>query len=174
MIVGYARTSTLEQVAGFEAQLRELTAAGAEKVFQEQVSSIAARAQLEAALDFVREGDAFMVCKLDRLARSTQHLLTITERLKAKRVALRVLNLGLDTSTPTGALLLTMLGAIGQFEREMMPERQREGIAKARAEGKYKGRASTARRRSGEVHKLAGEGLGAAEIAKRLGIHRAS
>jgi DNA invertase Pin-like site-specific DNA recombinase len=89
----------------------------------------------------VREDDTFIVCKLDRLARSTQHLLTITERLKAKGVALRVLNLGLDTSTSTGALLLTMLGAIGQFEREMMLERQREGIAKAKREGKYKGRA---------------------------------
>jgi DNA invertase Pin-like site-specific DNA recombinase len=108
MIVGYARTSTLEQVAGIEAQLRDLAAAGAERVFQEQVSSVAARAQLDAALDFVREGDTFMVCKLDTLARSTQHLLAITERLKAKGVALRVLNLGLDTSTPTGAMLLTM------------------------------------------------------------------
>jgi DNA invertase Pin-like site-specific DNA recombinase len=79
--------------------LRDLKAAGAEKVFREQVNSVADRAQLDAALDFVREGDAFMVCKLDRLARSTQHLLlAITERLKAKGVALRVLNLGLDTS----------------------------------------------------------------------------
>lgn len=93
-----------------------------------------------------------MICKLDRLARSTQHLLAITERLKAKGVALRVLNLGLDTSTPTGALLLTMLGAIGQFEREMMLERQPEGIAKA-------------------VHKLAAEGVGTAEIGRRLGMH---
>jgi DNA invertase Pin-like site-specific DNA recombinase len=174
VIVGYARTSTLEQVAGIEAQLRDLTAAGAEKVFQEQVSSVAARAQLDAALDYVREGDTFMVCKLDRLARSTQHLLAITERLRAKGVALRVLNLGLDTSTPTGALLLTMLGAIGQFEREMMLERQREGIAKAKSEGRYKGRAPTARAKSDDVHKLAAEGVGAAEIARRLGIHRAS
>src|SRR5215467_13902053 len=164
MIVGYARTSTLEQVAGFEAQLRELTAAGAEKVFQEQVSSVATRAQLEAALDFVREGDVFIVCKLDRLARSTQHLLTITERLKSKGVALRVLNLGLDTSTPTGALLLTMLGAIGQFEREMMLERQREGIAKARSEGKYRGRAPTARRQAEQARVLRAEGVGATEI----------
>lgn len=174
MIIGYARTSTLEQVAGFEAQLRDLTAAGAERVFQEQVSSVAARAQLDAALDFVREGDVFVVCKLDRLARSTQHLLAITERLKSKGVALRVLNLGLDTSTPTGALLLTMLGAIGQFEREMMLERQREGIAKAKSEGKYRGRAPTARAKSDDVHKLAAEGVRAAEIARRLGIHRAS
>jgi DNA invertase Pin-like site-specific DNA recombinase len=94
--------------------------------------------------------------------------------LKAKGVALRVLNLGLDTSTSTGALLLTMLGAIGQFEREMMLERQREGIAKAKSEGKYRGRAPTARAKSDDVHKLAAEGIGAAEISRRLGIHRAS
>lgn len=115
-----------------------------------------------------------MVCKLDRLARSTQHLLAITERLKAKGVALRVLNLGLDTSTPTGALLLTMLGAMGQFEREMMLERQPEGIAKAKSEGKYKGRVPTARAQAAAVHKLAAEGVGAAEIGRRLGMHRAS
>jgi DNA invertase Pin-like site-specific DNA recombinase len=173
MIVAYARTSTLEHVAGIEAQLRDPAAAGAERIFQEQVSSVAARAQLDAALDFVREGDTFMVTKLD-LARSVQHLLAITERLKSKGVALRVLNLGLDTSTPTGALLLTMLGAIGQFEREMMLERQREGIAKAKSEGRYKGRALTARAKSDDVHKLAAGGVGAAEIAWRLGIHRAS
>jgi len=145
MIVGYARTSTLEQVAGFEAQLRELASVGAEKVFQEQVSSVAARAQLGAALDFVREGDIFAVTRLDRLARSVPHLLAITERLRSKGVTLRILNLGLDTSTATGKMLLTMLGAIGEFERSMMLERQREGIVKAKNEGKYKGRAPTAR-----------------------------
>ena len=174
MIVGYARTSTLEQIAGIEAQLRDLAAAGAEKVFQEQVSSVAARAQLDTALDFMREGDVFVVSKLDRLARSVPHLLAITERLKSKGVTLRVLNLGLDTSTATGKMLLTMLGAIGEFERSMMLERQREGIVKAKNEGKYKGRAPTARAKSGDVLKLAAQGVGAPEIGQRLGIHRAS
>jgi DNA invertase Pin-like site-specific DNA recombinase len=174
MIVGYARTSTLEQVAGFEAQVRGLTAAGAERVFQEQVSSVAARAELDAALDFVREGDVFMVTKLDRLARSVAHLLQIVERLKTMRVALRILEIGLDTSTATGQLLLTMLGAIGEFERRMMLERQREGIAKAKAEGKYRGRAPTARTQAETVRKLAAEGVGAAQIGRRLKMHRAS
>jgi DNA invertase Pin-like site-specific DNA recombinase len=174
MIVGYARTSTLEQVAGFEAQVRDLTAGGAERVFQEQVSSVAARAQLDAALDFVREGDVFVVTKLDRLARSVAHLLQIVERLKAKRVALRILEIGLDTSTATGQLLLTMLGAIGEFERRVMLERQREGIAKAKSEGKYRGRAPTARVQAETVRRLAAEGVGAAEIGRRLKMHRAS
>ena len=174
MIIGYARTSTLEQVAGIEAQLRDLAAAGAEKVFQEQVSSVAARAQLDAALDFVREGDVFVVTKLDRLARSVPHLLAITERLRAKGVALRILNLGLDTSTATGKMLLTMLGAIAEFERSMMLERQREGIAKAKAEGKYKGRKPTARARAAEIATLRADGVRPTDIARQLGIGRAS
>jgi DNA invertase Pin-like site-specific DNA recombinase len=174
MKVGYARTSTLDQTAGFEAQLRELNAAGCEKVFKEQVSSVAQREHLEAALDFIREGDTLVVCKLDRLARSTQHLLDIADGVKRKGAHLHVLNLGMDTSTATGKLLLTVIGAIGQFEREMMLERQREGIAKAKSEGKYKGRAPTARAKAGEARDLAAQGLGATEIAKRLGIARAS
>jgi DNA invertase Pin-like site-specific DNA recombinase len=174
MQIGYARTSTMEQTAGFEAQLTELARAGCDKVFREQVSSVAPRAQLEAALEFIREGDTLVVCKLDRLARSTQHLLNITERVKRKGAHLHVLNLGMDTSTATGKLLLTVIGAIGQFEREMMLERQREGIAKAKSEGKYKGRAPTARAKTGEARALAAQGIGATEIAKRLGIGRAS
>jgi len=81
MIIGYARTSSVEQEAGFEAQQRELKRMGCEKVFQEQVSSVAQRAQLEAAIDFVREGDSFVVTKLDLLARSITDLLQILPRL---------------------------------------------------------------------------------------------
>src|SRR5215469_7201567 len=102
MLIGYARTSTLDQTAGFEAQLTELALAGCEKVFREQVSSVAPRAQLEAALEFIREGDLLVVCKLDRLARSTQHLLDIADRVKVKGANLQVLNLGINTSTATG------------------------------------------------------------------------
>jgi|SRR5665213_719176 len=174
MIVGYARTSTADQVAGLDAQVRDLQAAGCEKLWQEQVSSVAERLQLSAALDFVREGDTFMVTKVDRLARSTAHLVEIIERLKAKHVALRIINLGLDTTTPTGKLMVQMLGAVAEFEREMMLERQRDGIEKARAEGRYKGRAPTARRQLGEIRRLREGGAGAVEIAKALGIGRAS
>jgi DNA invertase Pin-like site-specific DNA recombinase len=174
MKVGYARTSTTDQKAGFEAQLAEPEQAGCEKVFKEQVSSVAHRAQLEAALDFIREGDTLVVSKLDRLARSTQHLLEIADRVKRKGTHLHVLNLGMDTSTATGKLLLTVIGAIGQFEREMMLERQREGIAKAKADGKYKGRAPTARAKADDARALAEQGIGASEIARRLGIGRAS
>src|ERR1700730_6524188 len=174
MLIGYARTSTLDQTAGFEAQLSELSQAGCEKVFREQVSSVAPRAQLEATLEYIREGDVLVVSKLDRLARSTQHLLEVVERVKRKGAHLQILNLGMDTSTATGKLLLTMIAAIGQFERKMMLERQREASAKAKTEGKYKGRAPTARAKAEQARALRDEGVGATEIAKRLRIGRAS
>jgi len=158
MIVGYARTSTIDQTAGFEAQLRELAAAGCEETFQEQVSSVAERRQLHAAMDYVREGDIFVVAKLDRLARSVLDLMAILQALERKRVGVRILNLGMDTQTPTGKLMLTVMGAIAQFEREMMLERQREGIAKAKAEGRYKGRKPIEAERRHSVLKLAPEG----------------
>jgi DNA invertase Pin-like site-specific DNA recombinase len=174
MKIGYARTSTLDQVAGFEAQLEQLRKEGCEKIFQEQVSSVANRKELRAAIDFAREDDIFIVCKLDRLARSTAHLLEVVQRLEGKGVTLRVLDMSLDTSTANGRLMLTMLGAVAQFEREMMLERQREGIAKARQDGKYKGRKPTARAKAGEIKALAGEGMTRTAIAQKLGIGVAS
>ena len=174
MLIGYARTSTLEQVNGFEAQVEELEELGCEKIFSEQVSSVADRPELDAALDFSREGDTFVVTKLDRLARSISHLWKIVEGLDEKKVFLRIVNLGIDTSAPTGRLILTLLGGIAQFEREMMLERQREGIARAKAEGKYKGRAPTARRKAKQVLELRDQGIGATEIAREVGIGRAS
>lgn len=170
MIIGYARTSTLEQAAGLEAQVRDLKAAGCEKLFTEQVSSIAQRAQLEAALDFAREGDVLVVTKLDRLARSMGNLMDIVRLLERKGVGLQILAINLDTTTPTGKLMLTVFGGVAQFEREMMLERQREGIAKAKAEGKYKGRAPTARAQADRIRELKAQGLGATAIARELGV----
>jgi DNA invertase Pin-like site-specific DNA recombinase len=145
-----------------------------EKIFLEQVSSVARRPQLEAALDFIREGDTLVVTKLDRLARSIAHLAEIIALVDAKGAHLQVLTLGMDTGTATGRLMFNVIGSVAQFEREMMLERQREGIAKAKAEGKYKGRKATARAKVAEVKALADQGIGATEIAKRLGIGRAS
>lgn len=174
MLIGYARTSTVEQVAGFDAQLSALMTEGCERVFKEQVSSVAERKELDEAISFVRSGDVFVVTKLDRLARNTQHLLEIVQRLEAKGVSLKVLNLGLDTSTPTGKLMLTMLGAVGQFEREIMLERQKEGVAKAKAEGKYTGRKPTAQAKKPEVLALLAQGLTKDAVADKLGIGVAS
>ena len=177
MLIGYARTSTFEQKAGIEAQLRDLENISVEKVFSEQVSSVSDRPELDAALDYVREGDTLVVTKLDRLARSTMHLLSIVEKLEQKKVGLRILDFGgseVDTSSPTGRLTLTMFAAMAQFEREMMLERQREGIAKAKREGKYKGRKPTALAKKEDVLALKAEGMGATKISKELSISRAS
>jgi DNA invertase Pin-like site-specific DNA recombinase len=177
MLVGYARTSTEEQLAGLEAQLDSLKAEGCTKTFQERVSSVAQRDQLTAALEFTREGDTLVVTKMDRLARSTQHLLEIVEGLEAKGVALRILDFKgdtVDTHSPTGKLILTMFAAFAQFERELMLDRQRHGIAKAKAEGKYKGRKPTARAQADQVKALVAEGVGPSEIARRLEIGRSS
>ena len=174
MQIGYARTSTVEQVAGLEAQDRDLKAAGVERMWSEQVSSVANRVQLEAMLDFARDGDTVVVTKPDRLARSTRDLLNIVDRLAAKGVTLRILSMNMDTSSSTGKLMLTILGGIAEFERELMLERQREGIAKAKAEKKYKGRAPTARSKAAEIETLLRENVGPQVIAKRLGISRSS
>lgn len=174
MILGYARTSTVEQEAGLEAQHRDLTAAGVEKVFAEQVSSISARAQLELALDYLRDGDVLTVTKLDRLARSIGDLCAIIKQIEAKGASLRILGMGLDTSTASGRLMLNVLGSVAQFEREVMLERQREGIAKAKGEGRYKGRAPTARAKATDIHRLAAEGKTREAIAMQLNIGVAS
>jgi DNA invertase Pin-like site-specific DNA recombinase len=174
MKIGYARTSTADQQAGLDAQLSELQRLGCNKIFSEQVSSVARRDQLEAALDYLRDGDTLVVTKLDRLARSVRDLLTIIERVRSKEASIEIGNLGRLDDTATGKLMITMLGAIAAFEREMMLERQREGIAAAKAEGKYKGRAPTARRQAAEVRRLVADGVSKSEIARRLGMHRAS
>ena len=174
MLIGYARTSTIDQEAGLEAQERDLKAIGVEKLFGEQVSSVAKRAQLEAALDFCRARDALVVTRLDRLARSIRDLCAIVDRLEAKGVSLRILGMGLDTATANGRLMLNVLGSVAQFEREVMLERQREGIAKAKAEGKFKGRAPTARRKAEEVRAMATAGMTRQVIAGKLGMSERS
>ena len=174
-VVGYARTSTADQKAGLDAQIAELQAAGCTRLFSEQVSGAdTARPELQAALDWVRAGDVFVVTKPDRLARNVMDLLGIVERLKAKDVTVRILAMHLDTNNPTSNLILTILAGVGSWEREIMLERQRVGISKAKAEGKYKGRAPTARLKADEVRKLKAEGRSVADIVKVLGISRAS
>lgn len=177
MFVGYARSSTCEQIAGLEAQERQLLATGCTKIITEAASSVAVRAQLDAALDFVREGDVFVVTRLDRLARSTTDLLSIVGKLEAKNVGLRILDFGgseMDTKSPSGRLLLTMFAAVAEFERQVMLSRQKDGIAKAKAAGKYRGRAPTARAKAQQVRAMKDAGAGASEIAAVLGIGRAS
>lgn len=177
MLVGYCRTSTAEQIASIVAQEATLTATGCTRVFREQVSSVAGRAELDAALCFVRDGDVFVVTRLDRLARSTTDLLSIVATLERKGVSLRILDFGgseVDTKSPTGRLLLTVFAAVAEFERTTMLDRQRVGIAKAKAEGRYRGRAPTARAKLTQMRELRAAGFGMSEIAAKLNVGRAS
>jgi DNA invertase Pin-like site-specific DNA recombinase len=174
MLIGYARTSTVEQEAGLDAQVRDLKALGCQRIHKEQVSSVATRAKLEAALDDLRPGDILVVTKLDRLARSMRDLITIVDRITAAGASLKIIAMHLDTSTPTGKLMLNMLGSVAQFEREMMLERQREGIAKAKGEGKYRGRQPTPEVKAAMVVRLHSQGVRPTEIVKQVGVSRAT
>ena len=177
MLIGYARTSTTDQHAGFEAQLVELKAYGCERMYQEQVSAVASRQELERAIDMLREGDKLVVTKLDRLARNVMHMGELLEQIEAKGAGLVILSLGsetVDTSTATGKLILNMMVSVAQFEREMMKERQVEGIKRAQAEGKYKGRVPTAMKQADKVKALVDAGVSRVQVQEQLGISKAS
>lgn len=177
MLIGYARTSTTDQQAGLAGQERDLRGAGAEKVFAEQVSSVTQRPALKHCLEFVREGDVLVVTKPDRLARSTAELLTIEADLSNRGIGLIVLSMGgerLDTRNPTSKLMLTILAGVATWEREIMLERQREGIAKAKAEGKYKGRKPTVVVQAETIRTMRSAGMSPVTIARELGIARSS
>lgn len=170
-LIGYARVSTADQ--SLELQLEQLQAAGCEKIFREKESGAsAARPELERCLEFVREGDVLIVTRLDRLGRSVVDLRTIVSQLQAKGCHFRCLLQPMDTTSPEGKLMLNILGAFAEFELEIRRERQREGIARAKAEGKYRGGQS--RIDAAQIVKLRQEGLGAGAIARQMGISRRS
>lgn len=171
-IYGYARVSTSDQDC--EVQEIALRAAGCTIVRSEKRSgtSLKGRDELTALMEFLRSGDILMVTRIDRLARSIGDLQDIVRRLKSKGVALKVTEQPIDTSTAAGKAFLDMLGVFAEFETNLRRERQMEGIAKAKAEGVYKGRRPTIN--VGEVRRLKEDGVGPAEIARRLGIGRAS
>lgn len=172
MVVGYVRVSTVDQNEG--RQLETMKKYEVEKVYSEKVSAKDTnRIELKAMLDYVREGDTIVIHDFSRLARSTKDLLEIVELLESKKVTLVSAKENIDSSTPTGKLMLTMIGAINEFERANLLERQREGIALAVKEGKYKGRKEVNvkdfdkhynRYKSREVNK--------SQLAKELGISR--
>jgi DNA invertase Pin-like site-specific DNA recombinase len=171
--VGYARVSSEAQ--SLDIQLEALKAEGCEKVFAEKKSGRSAKDRIELAnaLEFVREGDTLVVTRLDRLARSVGDLHQIIERLIDKKVGFHCLNQsGVDTDSSTGKLMLSILGAVAQFENDIRKERQAEGIAKAKAAGKYRGRKPKIN--PTRVKELHARGLGASAIAREMGIGRAS
>lgn len=172
MRVAYVRVSTVEQNEA--RQTDALEKFNIEKWYIEKVSGKdTKREQLQLMLDFVREGDEVFVMDFSRLSRSVQDLLTIVDLLNEKNVKLVSLKESLDTSTPTGKLMLTVIGAIAEFERMNILERQREGIAIAKREGRYKGRKAMELENWDEVYSSwkAGE-ITAVAAAKLLGINR--
>ena len=174
MKVAYIRVSTVEQNEA--RQMEAMKGFGIDKYFIEKKSgkNTTDRPQLQAMLNFVREGDTVYIHSLDRLARSTQDLLNIVEQLQAKGVELHSDKEAIDSNTPTGKLMLTMIAAINQFERENLLERQREGIAIAKEQGKYKGRKQLKPEAWEEAYGKykAREIKSVSELAKVLGISR--
>jgi DNA invertase Pin-like site-specific DNA recombinase len=171
-VIGYARVSTTDQ--DLSIQEAALKAAGCEVIRSEKRSGTTTegRAELHTVLDFLRKGDVLMVTRIDRLARSIGDLQDIVRALKTKGANLRATEQPIDTSTAAGKCFLDMLGVFAEFETNLRRERQLEGIAKAKAAGVYKGR--PAKLDGAEIRKLKAEGIGASEIARRLGIARDS
>lgn len=170
--IGYARVSTIDQ--DLKLQIAALKSAGCDVIRSEKRSgtSTAGRDELRTLLDFIREGDVLTVTRIDRLARSIGDLQDIVRQLRGKGATLKATEQPIDTSTAAGQAFLDMLGVFAEFETNLRKERQMEGIQAAKAKGVYKGRKPTIE--PAEIARLKSEGLGASEIAKRLGIGRAS
>jgi DNA invertase Pin-like site-specific DNA recombinase len=169
-LIGYARVSTTDQ--SLDVQLQMLQFNGCDRIFQEHASGADRnRPQLAHALAYLQAGDTLIVCKLDRIARNTAHLLEIAETLKQRDVTFRILNINMDTSTPTGSLMLTVLGAVATFERDIMFERQAEGIKRAKAAGVYKGKSPVIRdAATPRVLTMRADGIPHRDIATSCGI----
>lgn len=174
-VIGYARTSTIEQLAGFEDQKARLQAAGCNEIYAEQISSVAKdRPQFAALLAYARKGDVVVATKIDRLARNAVELLTFAQGLKDRGIGLRILDQNIDTTTPTGWLVLTIFGGIAEMERTQMLERQRIGIEKARLDKKYKGRKPVAADKVAEIKRLKADGRRPTDIARMIGVARST
>ena len=171
-VFGYARVSTTEQ--DFSIQQAALEAAGCLKVFAEKKTGTRrdGRTELQVLLECVREGDTVIVTRIDRLARSMKDLQDIIFELKGKGVALKATEQPIDTSSAAGKAFLDMLGVFAEFETNLRRERQLEGIAKAKAEGAYKGRKPSID--AEKVKALRASGKGPAAIAKELKMARSS
>ncbi len=171
-VIGYARVSTTDQ--DLSIQQAALKAAGCDVIRAEKRSGATTqgREELKTVLDFLRAGDVLMVTRIDRLARSIGDLQDIVRKVRACDATLKATEQPIDTSTAAGKCFLDMLGVFAEFETNLRRERQLEGIAKAKAQGVYKGRKPSID--AARVKQLKRDGLGPTEIARRLNIGRAS
>jgi DNA invertase Pin-like site-specific DNA recombinase len=172
MLYGYARVSTIDQDLAL--QRTALKAAGCEVIRAEKASGTRrnGRTELQTLLEFLREGDTLVVTRIDRLARSVKDLQDIVHELKARKVTLKATEQPIDTGTAAGKAFLDMLGVFAEFETNLRKERQLEGITAAKARGVYKGRKPSID--AAAVRRLAAAGMGGTEVARQLGIARAS
>lgn len=171
-IYGYARVSTTDQ--DLTIQREALERAGCSMIREEKVSGTSreGRKELELLLSFLQKGDALVVTRIDRLARSVLDLQTIVADLKRRGVLLKATEQPIDTSTAAGKAFLDMLSVFAEFETNLRRERQLEGIAKARAAGAYKGRKPSVPR--SEILAEASAGTSPSELARRFGVARSS
>lgn len=177
-VYGYARTSTVEQVAGLADQIAKLKEAGCtdQSIYREQISSV----KMEDRVEFVKVlaglkmGDVLVFSSLSRAARSMIHMIEIEARVVGAGATIRILDLSIDTATASGRLTFNLFSSIAQFERENMLERQKVGIAAAKKRGAYTGRAPTAQAKGARVHSLDAKGLTKQEIADACSIGIAS
>ena len=149
MKVGYARVSTTAQ--SLDMQIKALTDAGCERIFEEKVSGVGERGELKAALQYLRDGDTLVVYKLDRLGRSMKDLLSIIEQLQAKNVALVSLRDNIDTSSTAGKLVMHIFAALSEFERDLIRERTGEGRVAALKKGVRFGRPKQEQRSNKDI-----------------------
>ena len=173
-LVGYARVSSTDQ--NYLLQVEALKTAGCKKIFSEKKSgtSVKERTKLEQCLDYLREGDTLVVTRIDRLARSLRDLQNLVHDLKSSGIELKALEQPIGTSTAAGKAFFDMLGVFAEFETALRRERQLEGVAKAKKEGKYKGRKPTARDKAPQVLELLKTDMTREAIAEKLGISPAS
>jgi DNA invertase Pin-like site-specific DNA recombinase len=176
MLIGYARVSKLDEQTTL-AQVQELKRAGCKRIYQENASGGRwDRPELHKALEQLRDGDVFVVWKLDRLSRSLKDLLIILEGITQAGAGFRSLTENIDTTTPAGRMLLQMLGAFAEFERSMVRERTRLGLQAARERGRVGGRSPklTPHQRAEAVKMVTSGQTSAAGAARLFGIHRSN
>jgi DNA invertase Pin-like site-specific DNA recombinase len=174
LLIGYARVST--DLQNLDLQLDALADAGSERVYRDTGSgSLKHRPELSACLDYLRAGDTLVVWRLDRLGRGLKHLIELVEQLQERTIGLRSLTEQIDTTSPAGRLQFHLFGALAEFEREIIRERTRAGLAAARARGRTGGRPlALTPEKIAAAEAMRGGGQPIAQIARVLGVHRAT